>query len=117
MWLSGEAELARGAFGAEVVGELEGGAGAGGDGGGADGWIGLEAAEGEEASGLVEAEARAELTCGSAEDSAAERRVESAEAVELDGDGGLGLAGGGADGAASSADGFAREEELGEETI
>ena len=93
---------------------MEGGAGAGGYGGGSDWGIGAEAAESEEAGGLVEAETSAELACGGAEDSAAEGRVEGAEAVEFDGDGGLGLAGGGADGAATSADGFAGEEELGE---
>ena len=112
MWLSGEAELARGAFGAEVVGELEGGAGAGGDGGGADGWIGLEAAEGEEAGGLVEAEACAELTGGGSDDATAEGWVEGAETVEFDGDGGF--ARGGADGASSATNGFAGEKELGE---
>ena len=112
-----EAEFAGGAFGAEVVGELESGAGAGGYGGGANGWVRAESAEGEEASGLVEAEARAELAGGGAEDSAAERRVEGAETVEFDGDCGLGFAWSGADGAAASADGLAGEEELGEETI
>jgi hypothetical protein len=50
--LEEEAEFAGGAFGAEVVGEVEGGAGAGGYGG-----VGTEAAEGEDAGGLVEAEA------------------------------------------------------------
>ena len=74
---------------------------------------GAKAAEGEEAGGLVEAEAGAELAGGGAEDAAAEGGVEGAEAVEFDGDGGL--AGGGADGAASASDGFAGEKELGEE--
>ena len=54
--------------------------------------------------------------CG-AEDSAAKSWVEGAEAVEFDGDFGVGLAGGGADGAASASDGFAGEEELGEEAV
>ena len=74
-----------------------------------------EAAEGEEAGGFVEAETGAELAGGGAEDAAAEGGVEGAEALELDGDRGLGLAGCGGDGAAASADGFAGEEELGED--
>ena len=64
---------------------MEGGAGAGGYGGGADRRVGGEAAEGEEAGGFVEAEARAELAGGGAEDAAAESGVERAEAVELAG--------------------------------
>ena len=72
-----------------------------------------KSAEGEEAGGLVEAEAGAELTGGGAEDAAAEGGVEGAEAVEFDGDGGL--AGSGADGAASATDGLAGEQELGED--
>jgi hypothetical protein len=52
--LEEEAEFAGGAFSAEAVGEVEGGAGAGGYSG-----VGAEAAEGEEAGGLVEAEAGA----------------------------------------------------------
>jgi hypothetical protein len=106
--LAVEAEFAGGAVGTEAVGEVEGGAGAGGYGG-----VGAEATETEEAGGLVEAEACAELAGGGAKDAAAERGVEGAEAVELDGDGGL--AGGGADGAAATADGFAGKEELWEE--
>ena len=95
-----EADFAGGAFGAEVVCEVEGGSGAGGDGG-----EGLESAAGEEAGGFVEAEAGAELAGGGPEYTTAKGGVEGAEAVELDGDG-LGLACGGADGAASAADGF-----------
>jgi len=87
---------------------MEGGPGAGGDCG-----DGLEAAEGKEAGGLVEAEAGAELAGGGAEDSAAKGGVEGAEAVDFDGDGGF--AGGCADGAASATDGLAGEQELGEE--
>ena len=49
--------------------------------------------------------------CG-AEDTASKGGVECAEAVAFDGD--SGLAWGGADGAATASDGFAREEELGE---
>jgi hypothetical protein len=60
---------------------VEGGAGAGGDGG-----VGEKSAEGEEAGGLVEGEPGAELAgCGS-NDAAAEGGVEGAEAVEFDGD-------------------------------
>jgi hypothetical protein len=114
--VTGEAEFAGGAFGEEVVGELEGGSGTGGYGGGADGGIGAEAAEGEEARGFVEAETCAELAGGGAEDAAAKGGVEGAETVELDGDGGLGLARCGADCAASPADGFAGEKDLREET-
>ncbi len=87
---------------------MEGGSGAGGYGG-----IGSKSTEGEEAGGLVEAETRAELAGGGTEDAAAKGWVEGAEAVEFDGDGGL--AGSGADGAAASADGFAGQEELGED--
>jgi hypothetical protein len=79
--LEEKAEFAGGAFGAEVVAEVEGGSGAAGDGG-----VGEKSAEGEEAGGLVEGEAGAELAgCGS-DDAAAEGRVEPAEAVEFDGD-------------------------------
>jgi hypothetical protein len=97
---AGEADLAQGALGAEVVGELERRAGAWSDGG-----VGGEAGEGEEAGGLLEAEAGAELAGGGAEDAAAERGIEGAEAVDLEGEGLL--AGGGGDGAAAAADGFA----------
>src|SRR5439155_12701210 len=73
---------------------------------------GKEAAEGEEAGGLIEAEADAELAGGGAQDAAAESRIEGAEALELEGYGGL--SGGCADGAAAAADGFSGEKELGE---
>jgi hypothetical protein len=107
--LTGEAKLAGGSLGEELVGELEGGSGAGGDGG-----EGEEAAEGEQARGLIEAEADAELAGGCAEDAAAEGGVEGAETLEFEGYGGR--AGSGGDGAAAPTDGFAGEEELGEET-
>ena len=107
-----EAEFAGGTLGAEVVGEVEGGAGAGGYGGRSDRGVGGEAAEGEEAGGLVEAEACAELTGGGSDDATAEGWVEGAETVEFDGDGGF--ARGGADGASSATNGFAGEKELGE---
>ena len=81
LFLAIEAEFAGGAVGAKAAGQVEDSAGAGGYGG-----VGAETAEGEEAGGLVEAEARAELTGGGAKDAAAEGRVESAEAVEFDGD-------------------------------
>jgi len=92
----------------ELVGEVEGRAGAGGD-----GWIGSKSAESEEAGGFVEAEAGSELAGGGAEDAAAEGGIECAEAVEFDGD--CGFTGGCADGSASPTDRFAGEEELGEE--
>jgi hypothetical protein len=88
---------------------VQGGSGAGGHGG-----IGAKSTEGEESGGLVEAETGAELAGGCAEDASTEGGVEGAETVEFDGDGGL--AGSGADGAATAADGFAGEKELREET-
>src|SRR5271168_4454786 len=63
--LEEEAKFAGGAFGAEVVGEVEGGSGAGGYGGN-----GEKSTEGEETGGFVEAEAGTELTGGGAEDAA-----------------------------------------------
>jgi hypothetical protein len=110
LFLAVEAKFAGGAVGAESAGQVEDGAGAGGDGG-----VGAETAEGEEAGGLVEGEAGAELAGSCAENSAAEGRIEGAEAVEFDGDGGL--AWGGADSSATASDGFAREEELGEKAV
>jgi len=88
---------------------MEAGTGFCGDGGQRD-----ESAQGEEAVGLVEAEAGGQLAGGGSEDSAAERGIEGAEAFELDGDG-LGLAGSGTDGAAAATDGFAGEQKLGED--
>jgi hypothetical protein len=111
--LKEKSKFARGTVGTEVVGKMEGGSAAGGDGGEADGRIRLKSAEGKEAGGLVEAETGAELACGGAEDAAAEGGIEGAEAIELDRDGGF--AGGGADGAASTTDWFAWKEELGED--
>jgi len=70
-----------------------------------------EAGEGEQAGGLVEGEARAELAGGSAHHAAAQGRVELAQAVDLEGDG-VGFSGHGADRAPPSADWFAREEQL-----
>ena len=115
--VTGEAEFAGRAFGEEIIGELEGGSGASGYCGGSDGGIGAEATEGEEARGFVEAETCAELAGGGAEDAAAKGWVEGAETVELDGDGGLGLARCSADCAASAADRFAGEKDLREETV
>jgi len=109
-----EAEFSGGAVGSEVVGKMEGGASSGGYGGRADGGVGLEAGEGEEAGGFVEAEAGSDAAGRGAEDSAAEGWVEGTEAVEFDGDGGF--AGGGADGAATSSDWFAGEQELREDS-
>jgi hypothetical protein len=45
----------------------------------------LESAEGEQACGLLEREACAELPGGGAQDAAASRGVERAEAFDLDG--------------------------------
>jgi hypothetical protein len=106
--LAEEAEFAGGAFGAEVVGKMEGGAGVCGDGG-----IVTKSTEGEETGGFVEAETGAKLAGGGSEDTAAEGGIERAEAVEFDGDGGL--AGSGADGAATAANWSARKQELGED--
>ena len=71
-----EAKFARGAVGAKAVGEVEGGSGAGGDCG-----VWTKSTEGEEAGGLVEAEAGPQLAGGGTEDAAAEGGVEGAEAV------------------------------------
>jgi hypothetical protein len=108
LFVTKKAKFARGAFGPEVVGEMEVGAGASGYGG-----VGLEAAEGEEAGGLVEAETGTEFAGGGTDDAAAKGGVEGAEAVEFDGDGRV--AGGGADGAASAADRLSGQEKLRED--
>ena len=108
MLTRGEAELAGGAFGEEAAGDLERGAGPGGDGG-----EGEEAAEGEQARGLREADADAELAGGGAEDAAAEAGVEGAETFDLDGE--ADGAGGGGDGAAAAANGLTRKKDLGED--
>src|SRR6185437_10704731 len=105
LFLEKQAKFAVRALGAELAGEVQSGAGAGGHGG-----KGQKSAECQETGGFVEAEADTELTGGSAENAAAEGRVEDAEAVELDGYGGL--AGGGADGAASAANRLTGEENL-----
>ena len=70
LFLTKEAQFAGGAVGAKPVGEVEGGSSAGGN-----GWIGTKSTEGEEAGGLVEAEAGAELAGGGTEDAAAEGGV------------------------------------------
>ena len=80
--MAGEADFPWGALGAEVVGELEDGSCAGGDGG-----VGLKSTEGEEAGGFFEAEAGAQLAGGGAKDAAAEGGVEGAKAVDFDGQG------------------------------
>ena len=59
LFLAKQADFAGRPVGAEVVGEMKGGTGAGGDGG-----IGTKSTEGEEAGGFVEAEAGAELAGG-----------------------------------------------------
>jgi hypothetical protein len=79
LFLAKEADFASGAVGTEVIGEVKGGAGAGGDGG-----IGSKSTESEEAGGFVEAEASAELTGGGAQGTATKRGVEGAETVEFD---------------------------------
>jgi hypothetical protein len=108
LFLKKEAQFAGRAVGAEAVGEVEGSSGAGRHGG-----IGAKSTEGQEAGGLVEAETGAESASGGTEDAAAHGGVEGAKAIEFDGDGGF--AGGGADGAATSADRFAGKKELGED--
>ena len=85
--LAVEAEFAGGAVGSEVVGKMEGGAGSGSYSGWADEGVGLEAGEGEEADGFVEAEAGSEAAGGGAEDSAAKGWVEGPEALNLNGEG------------------------------
>ena len=113
LFLAEEVQFARGTVGAKTVGEVKGGACAGGDGRG-DSWkAGTKSTEGEEAGGFVEAETDSQVAGGGSEDAAAEGGVEGAEAVEFDGDGGL--AGSGANGAAAATDGFAGKEELGED--
>jgi hypothetical protein len=109
LFLQKKAKFARGTIGAEAVGKMKGGSGAGGY-----RRIGTKSTQGKEAGGFVEAEARSKLAGGGTQDAAAESGIESPEAIELDGDGGL--AGSGADGAATSADGFAGEEELREDS-
>jgi hypothetical protein len=109
LFLEKKAKFARGTIGAQVVGEMEGGSGAGGYCG-----IGTKSTEGKQAGGFVETEARSKLAGGSTQDAAAESGIESPEAIELDGDGGL--AGSGADSAAASADRFTGEEELREDS-
>jgi hypothetical protein len=84
---------------------MEGGSGAGSYCG-----IGTKSTQGKEAGGFVEAEARSKLAGGGTQDAAAESGIESSEPIELDGD--RGLAGSGADGAATPTDGFAGEKEL-----
>jgi hypothetical protein len=81
LFLEKQAQFAGGAVGAKTVGEVEGGSGAGGDGGCADWRVWTKSTEGEEAGGLVEAEAGSELAGGGTEDAAAEGGVEGAEAV------------------------------------
>ncbi len=103
-----KAKLPSRALGQEAAGDAERAAGPGGD-----GCEGDEAAEGEQAGGFGEADAGAEMAGGGAEDAAAEGEVQRAEALDLQGDGGG--SGAGADGAAAATDGFAGEEELGEE--
>jgi len=101
-------KLARRALGAQQPRQVELGTGTRGDG---RLRVWREAGEGEQAGGLVEGEARAELAGGSAHHAAAQGRVELAEAVDLEGDG-VGFSGHGADRAPPSADWFAREEQL-----
>ncbi len=76
---------------------------------------GREAGEGEDADGVVEGEAEAELTGSGAEDAAAKGGIEGMEAVELEGEGAS--AGSGRVTAAAAPNGGSREDELGEELI
>ena len=106
---AGKAEFAGAALCAEAVGELELSARLGRDGGvGRD-----EAGEGEQAVGLVKAEPGAKLAGSGAEDAAAERGVERAEAFDLKGE--RCLAGGGGVGPAAAADGLAGQDQVRED--
>ena len=98
-----EAQLSRRTAGAQSVGEVERGSG----GGGGSGVAGWKSTQGEQASSFVEAEACAEVAGCGADDAAAQGGVEGAETIEFYRDGGL--AGRGADGAASAAYRFAGE--------
>ena len=110
LFLEEKAEFAVRTLGAELVGEVKCGACAGSYGG-----KGQKPAEGEEAGGLIKAETSAKLPGGGAEDAAAEGGVEGAETVELNGHDGL--AGSGADGASTPADGLAGEQNLWKQTV
>ena len=76
LFLKKKAEFAGRTVGTEAVGEVERGSRAGGD-----GRIGAKSTEGEEAGGLVEAEAGAQLAGGGSDDAAAEGGIEGTEAV------------------------------------
>jgi hypothetical protein len=76
LFLTKEAQFAGGAVGAKAVGEVDEGSGTGGD-----GRVWTKSTEGEEAGGLVEAEAGSQLSCSGAEDAAAEGGVKGAETV------------------------------------
>jgi len=80
--VEGEAKFAVGALGTELIGEVEGGSGAGGY-----RRVGEKSTEGEQAGGLVEVETGSELAGGGAEDTAAGGGIERAEAIEFDGNG------------------------------
>ena len=69
-------EFAGGTLGAEAVGEHKAGSSAGGDGGGANGRVGLKSTEGEKAGGLIEAETGAKAAGGGPDDAAAQGWVE-----------------------------------------
>jgi hypothetical protein len=94
---------------------VKGGAGTGGDGGGSNRRVGAKSTKGEEAGGLVEAEAGPELAGGGTEETAAEGGVKDPKTVEFDGDGGF--AGRGADGAASATDGLSGKKQLREDAV
>ncbi len=98
-----QAELAWGALGAEMSRQVFA-AGAG-----------LADSKRQQAGGLVEVEGGAELAGGGAEESADERGVEGAEAVEFDGE--RALTGQGGAGSAAAADGSAGEQEAGKDAV
>ncbi|MCU1319275.1 MAG: hypothetical protein JWP98_793 [Edaphobacter sp.] len=75
--------------------------------------MGLTATESKNASRFFEIETGAQLAGGSTDDSTTQGGIESAEAIEFDGD--SGCAESGTDGAATAPDRFAREKELREE--
>jgi hypothetical protein len=102
-----EAKFTGRALGPEAIGEVERRSSAGGHRGDVCRKAGTKSTEGEKARSFIEAETEPQLAGGGSEDAAAESRVEDAETVHFDRDGGL--AGSGADRPAPSADGLSGE--------
>src|SRR5438132_11684471 len=82
LFVAEEAKFARGAVGAQTVGQVAAGSGAGGDGGCANGRVGATSTGGAETGGLIEAEAGAQLTRGGGADAATEAGRRSAGPLE-----------------------------------